>query len=207
MEQINVQEMCQADATSRTAALVQHHVQFLGFLERRLGSRAEAEDVLQTAYMKALTAGESVRDDEKVLAWFYRLLRNILADRQRNQAATARFSARLSRESPVDTETDAALYRTVCQCVLALTQLLKPEYREMLQRVELDDLSLQQVAQDLAITPNNAAVRLHRARQAMGTALRQMCGTCAEHGCLECACQRPAAPFAPHADTSDENSL
>lgn len=206
MDTVNLHEMYQADATSRTASLVQHHTQFLAFLERRLGSRVEAEDVIQTAYMKALTAVESVRDDEKVIAWFYRLLRNILADRQRHQAATARFNVQFRRENPVSTEADEALYRTVCQCVLDLTALLKAEYREMLQRVELDELSLSQVAQDLVITPNNAAVRLHRARQAMRTALMQMCGTCAEHGCLECACQRPVVPQVHDTDTSDKNS-
>ncbi len=39
------------------AVLVAHHGEFLGFLERRLGSRADAEKVLQGAYARALEKG------------------------------------------------------------------------------------------------------------------------------------------------------
>jgi RNA polymerase sigma-70 factor (ECF subfamily) len=203
MENVNnLDETWHGDPTSRTTFLVRQQAQFLAFLERRLGNRAEAEDMLQTAYIKALTEIESVREDDKVLAWFYRLLRNLLADRQRHQAATARLQERLIRETPVVTETDEALYRTVCQCVLDLTQLLKPEYREVLQRVELEETSLGQVAEALRITPNNVSVRLHRARRALHTILVQMCGTCAEHGCLDCACQRTVMPRTRSSDAS-----
>lgn len=203
----NLDETWHRDSTSRTTFLAQQHAQFLAFLERRLGNRAEAEDVLQAAYVKALAEIENVREDDKVVAWFYRLLRNLLADRQRHQAATARLKERLMRDTPVVTETDDALYHTVCQCVLDLTQILKPEYREMLQRVELEETSLGQAAKVLGITPNNASVRLHRARRALHTVLMQMCGTCAKHGCLDCTCQRTAIPDTRCSDTSSSSPV
>ena len=207
MESVNLLELCHADSTSRTTFLVQQHARFLAFLERRLGNRAEAEDVLQSAYMKALTEIEDVREDDKVIAWFYRLLRNLLADRQQHHAATVRLRERLLRETPQMIETDETLSHTVCQCVLDLTRLLKPEYREVLQRVELEDTSLGGAAQALGITPNNASVRLHRARRALHTLLMQMCGTCAEHGCLDCACPRTGVPRPHGADRSSEHSV
>ena len=43
-------------------------------------------------------------------------------------------------------------------------------------------------AEDLGITPNNATVRLHRARKALKRELERSCGTCATHGCLDCGC-------------------
>jgi hypothetical protein len=73
-------------------------------------------------------------------------------------------------------------------------ELLKPEYREMLHRVELEEVSLRETAATLGLTPNNASVRLHRARQALRLALMHMCGTCAEHGCLDCTCRPPHLP-------------
>ena len=39
------------------------------------------------------------------------------------------------------------------------------------------------------ITDNNAGVRVFRARQALHRQLMQSCGTCAEHGCVECTCK------------------
>jgi RNA polymerase sigma-70 factor (ECF subfamily) len=190
----NVDETYATDQERRTALLVQSEAQFLAFLARHLGNRAEAEDLLQTAYLKALTANETVRDDEKVLAWFYRVLRNVLIDAQRRRAARERLESRLIREVPGATVPDEALFHAVCQCVLDIAHALKPEYRDILQRVELEDVSLSEGAVALGITPNNASVRLHRARHALRTALMHLCGTCAEHGCLDCTCRRPASP-------------
>jgi len=49
------------------------------------------------------------------------------------------------------------------------------------------------VAAELGVTPNNAAVRLHRARGALKKRLEQTCGTCTQHGCLDCTCQTACA--------------
>ena len=54
--------------------LVLHQQRFLSFLERRLGNRAAAEEVLQAAFLRGIEKGESLRDEESVVAWFYRLL-------------------------------------------------------------------------------------------------------------------------------------
>jgi DNA-directed RNA polymerase specialized sigma24 family protein len=57
---------------NRVARLVQSKARFLQLLERRLGSRAEAEDVLQTAVRKLVARQGSVRDEEKLIPWCYR---------------------------------------------------------------------------------------------------------------------------------------
>ena len=194
MDRGNVDETYATDQERRTALLVQSQAQFLAFLARHLGNRAEAEDLLQTASLKALTANETLRDDEKVLAWLYRVLRNVLVDAHRRRAAMERWEARLIREAPGATVPDEALFHAVCQCVRDIAHALKPEYRDILQRVEREEASLSEGAAALGMRPNNASVRLHRARHALRTALMHMCGTCAEHGCLDCTCRRPASP-------------
>lgn len=78
----------------------------------------------------------------------------------------------------------------VCQCVRTLAATLKPEYADALQRVELDGLSVQGFAAEAGIEPNNAAVRVHRARAALRKQVLASCGTCAEHGCRDCTCRR-----------------
>jgi RNA polymerase sigma-70 factor (ECF subfamily) len=76
----------------------------------------------------------------------------------------------------------------ICECMNTLLPTLKPEYAEILQRVDLQDSALTEVASELGISQNNATVRLHRARQALKRQLEQSCGTCATHGCLDCTC-------------------
>jgi hypothetical protein len=51
--------------------------------------------------------------------------------------------------------------------------------------------SMQAFADENNITANNAAVRVFRAREALRKQVRASCGTCAEHGCIECSCGSP----------------
>jgi RNA polymerase sigma-70 factor (ECF subfamily) len=78
--------------------------------------------------------------------------------------------------------------QTVCECATALLETLKPEYAAALRRVELDGIGVREFAREAGVTPNNASVRLSRARDALRRQLERSCGTCAEHGCLDCTC-------------------
>jgi hypothetical protein len=42
------------------------------------------------------------------------------------------------------------------------------------------------------LSASNAGVRVFRAREALKKRVTQSCGTCAEHGCVDCTCQTPA---------------
>ncbi|MFY0523433.1 methyltransferase [Archangium gephyra] len=66
--------------------------------------------------------------------------------------------------------------RAVCGCVAELAGTLKPEYTAIVRRVDLEGVSVSTFAQEAGLTPNNAAVRLHRARQALGRRLRESLG-------------------------------
>src|SRR5262249_12113309 len=56
---------------------------FLGYLERRVGARALAEDILQAAFAKVIDRPEQAPADDSVVPWFYRTLRNAAIDRFR----------------------------------------------------------------------------------------------------------------------------
>ena len=168
--------------------LVANHRQFLGFLERRLGDRAQAEDILQEAFVKGVERAETVRDGESVVAWFYRLLRNAVVDHHRRRGAAGRAMDAFARELEEAVEPPVEITQTVCACVRRLSDTLKPEYAEALRRIDIDGVSVQAYAAEIGIEPNNAAVRVHRAREALRKRVTTSCGTCAEHGCLECSC-------------------
>ena len=43
-------------------------------------------------------------------------------------------------------------------------------------------------AAEIGVSDNLAAVRAYRARNALRAQVARSCGTCAEHGCLDCTC-------------------
>lgn len=168
---------------------MENHRRFLAFLERRVGSRAVAEDLLQEAFVRGLARAPSLRRTESATAWFYRVLRNALTDHFRRQQAESRALAAVATEMPMAAEPeDEELRRTICSCIGGLIDTLKPEYASAIRRVELEDVPVRQFAAEAGITPNTAAVRLHRARESLRRQVVRSCGTCATHGCEDCAC-------------------
>ncbi|MDC0675423.1 sigma-70 family RNA polymerase sigma factor [Nannocystis radixulma] len=168
--------------------LVANHREFLAFLQARVGSRAVAEDILQDAFVRGLDKIGELRDDEAAIAWFYRLLRNAVIDRHRRDAASGRRLDALAAELEEAVEPAPELRGAVCQCVARLADTLKPEYAEALRRIELDGLAVKDYAAEAGITSGNAAVRVFRAREALKKQVVRSCGTCADHGCLDCTC-------------------
>jgi RNA polymerase sigma factor (sigma-70 family) len=155
-----------------------------------VGSRDEAEDILQEAFVRTMDHAASLRSSTAATAWFYRVLRNAITDHYRRQESQGRALDRLAAEIGDSDAPDTELEAMVCGCVLSLVDTLKPEYGTAIRRVDLDGLSVRDFAAEAGVTPGNAGVRLHRAREALGRQLARSCGTCLEHGCLDCRCTR-----------------
>lgn len=169
--------------------LLADRARFRAFVARRVGPD-DAEDVLQAALARAVAHAADVRDDERVAAWFYRILRNAVADHWRARAAARRTDDALRSEPWPETAppADAA---ALCRCFEPLLDALPADQALVLRRVDLEEARPTDVAAELGITPNAAMVRLHRARRALRDRLAASCRACAEHGCLDCSC-RPA---------------
>jgi RNA polymerase sigma factor (sigma-70 family) len=178
-------EQPQADRIQR---LIVSRDKFLSFLSARLHDKAAAEDVLQAAYIKALEHDSEVRDDESSVAWFYRILRNALTDHYRRTSVRAKGDAEYAAETPLTYEHE--LEQTACACIGDVIRDLKGEYRAAIQEVDLGGQTVEDFARANGITPNNASVRLHRARKSVAKELTAVCGSCAEHNCLDCSCKR-----------------
>lgn len=170
------------------AALVANHREFLAFLERRVGDRAIAEDLLQEAFVRSIDRLGELRDDESARAWFYRTLRNAVIDHYRRRAASDRRLEALAAELEPDGAAPADLEQVVCSCVGRIADTLKPEYALALKRIELDGLPVVEFAREAGISESNAGVRVFRAREALRREVARSCGTCAEHGCFDCTC-------------------
>lgn len=179
------------------AALVAGHRELLAFVERRVGSRALAEDILQDTLVRTLGRADGPSGEDASLAWLYRSLRNAIVDHRRRSDASGRALKSLATEldergEPAPDERDA-----LCRCIGTLATALKPEYAAAIRRVDVDGVSVTEFAAEAGITANNASVRLHRAREALRRSVASACGTCAEHGCLDCGCRSRADGASP----------
>jgi RNA polymerase sigma-70 factor (ECF subfamily) len=167
--------------------LVDNHRAFLRFLERRVGSREEAEDILQDAFGRSLERLDQLGDDESIVRWFYRVLRNAVIDHYRRKAAAGRardaFASEFDEAIP-----PPEVQNEICGCVRTLAETLKPAYAEALQKIDVEGMPVKDFAAAEGISAGNAGVRVFRAREALRKQVVRSCGTCAEHGCVDCTC-------------------
>jgi RNA polymerase sigma factor (sigma-70 family) len=170
--------------------LLENHRAFLRYLERRVGDRALAEDILQDAFAKVVARPEQAPIDEAIVPWFYRTLRNAAVDQFRRRGAADRAYEAFARELETHETPSTDMETEICACVSRLAATLKPEYAEALQAIEVTGTQVKAYAEQKGLSSSNAAVRVFRAREALKKRVIESCGTCAEHGCLNCTCKR-----------------
>jgi RNA polymerase sigma-70 factor (ECF subfamily) len=161
---------------------------FQAFARHRLNDDQLAADAVQESLLRALKAGDKLTDDENLLAWFYRILRNVLTDLHRRRTTQTVAMERFANEVDATTGEDDEIHRTACACLSGLLPTLRPDYAQVLQLADLDGRTPEAVAQEVGITRGNLKVRLHRARRQLRERLEQTCRACATHGCLDCTC-------------------
>ena len=178
-----------ADAAVRRA-LVEGRQDLVAFLLRRLGSREEAEEVLQRFSLRALERAADLRDVRTVRGWLGRVLASTIVDHQRRAIRKRRREVAMEQTEveAIAIDPDPEVDRAVCDCLYKLLPTLKPDYAEIIWRADILGEPRDRIAVSLGTTLNNVTVRLHRGRQALKKRLEQICLTCPVHGFLDCRC-------------------
>lgn len=171
-------------------ALMESREELLTFLRRRLGSREEAEEVLQRFSLRAIERASDLRDTRTVRGWLGRILASTIVDFQRRAARSRRREIALehANNDSLAVEPDVELDAAICNCLYKLLPTLKPEYSEVIWRADILGEPRDRIAASLGTTLNNVSVRIHRGRQALKKRLEEMCLTCPVHGFLDCRC-------------------
>ena len=101
------------------ARLVERHYGWaLGFTDRMLGTRHEAEDLVQTAFLRVWRGAARWEPNAKFSTWLYRVLHNLCLDQLRARHAVRRepldaeIAEGVADEAPGSEEAVAALQRT-----------------------------------------------------------------------------------------------
>ena len=169
--------------------LVENHRAFLRYLQRRVGDPHVAEDILHDAFAKVVGRPDQAPQDEGIVPWFYRTLRNAAIDYHRRRGSAANALESFARELEMRSTPDADTEAEICACVTRLAGTLKPEYADALHAIDVHGTAVKTYAEQQGLSASNAGVRLFRARAALKKRVAESCGTCAEHGCRDCTCQ------------------
>jgi RNA polymerase sigma-70 factor (ECF subfamily) len=144
---------------------------------------AEAEDLVQEAYVRAIRSWRSYEPGTNLRAWLLRIVHNLAIDnaRRRQRAPEPEpleegdyyLYTRLDGADGNGAEIDQLIERLSQGPVLDALASLPQNFREVVVLVDLGDFSYQEAADALQIPIGTVMSRLHRGRRALKTALAE----------------------------------
>ena len=145
--------------------------QLYNFAHWLTADRADAEDLVQETYAKALMGFRSFDEGTNLRAWMYRILRNTFLTSRSGLAAQK--TSFLEDESGGEdwlvahevTPETLLLQNENRQAVMDALAALPVGYREILLLCEMEELSYREIAEVLAVPVGTVMSRLSRARK------------------------------------------
>ena len=132
---------------------------------------AEAEDLVQETYVRAIRGVATLRPESNVKSWMFTILRNLWLNQLRHRRAGPKFTELDADEGilnrAVEPSPDAQAYylsKVERNQVRAAIQQLPAEFREIILLREYEDLSYDEIAKLLGCPAGTVMSRLARAR-------------------------------------------
>lgn len=137
------------------------------FVFRKVHDKATAEDIIQDVFLKIQTRAHQLNDIKKAPSWIYQITRNTITDYFRSQS-------KVSDLAELDWESSSSDFNEcVAYYLKRLLTTLPDKYREALEMVEIQDLTQQELAGRLHISPSGARSRVQRARKMLKERISQ----------------------------------
>ena len=152
-----------------------HQKRVFGLLMRMMGSRDEAEDVAQEAFISLYRHGKRFRSEALFSTFVYRVAANAALNRRRTLGrARARLEKLAVRQAagddlpqqPRDPE-DSTLGSELTQRVRQALDALSPSLRMPVILYDIEGLSYAEIASVLGVAEGTVKSRIHRARRAL----------------------------------------
>lgn len=150
----------------------EHAAELRGYLTRRLGDAASADDLLQDTFMKAIRQGGAFCRLDQPRAWLFQVARNAVIDRARMARPLDAWpdgdlaAPPTAERAPVD-ELDA--------CVPHQLAGLPADDRQIIEQCDLRGIRQREFAQAHGLSLSATKSRLLRARRRLHEALTREC--------------------------------
>jgi RNA polymerase sigma-70 factor (ECF subfamily) len=142
-----------------------------------VGSREEAEDLVQDTYARAFRSWQQFTPGTNLRAWLLRILTNLNIDRARRQQRRPETQPleegdyflynRLEEQAGQQLEEEQVVERLSQHDIVSALSAVPHDFRDVLVLVDIGDFSYQDAAQILDIPVGTVMSRLHRARRVL----------------------------------------
>lgn len=151
------------------------------FILIRVPNESDAEDVLQNVFVKMYSRLSTLRNEGKIVAWVYQIVRNEIAEYHRYHAKEARnlvinededLLSLLPSSDSLDTN---EAHSTIASCLTAMLECLPEQSRQAILMTEYNNQTQKEMADQLGISLSGAKSRVQRARSKLKEILLSCC--------------------------------
>lgn len=188
IDQLLVERVQRGDQRAFELLASKYQRKLMRLVLRFVRDHAEAEDVVQEAFIKAYRALPSFRGESAFYTWLYRIAvntaKNYLISQSRraptsteNDAQEAETFEDAGRLRESNTPESILATKQLAQTVNAAMTSLPDDLRTAIALREIDGLSYDEIAEMMACPIGTVRSRIFRAREAIATKLRPLLGT------------------------------
>jgi RNA polymerase sigma-70 factor, ECF subfamily len=173
-----VRRIQRGDGEAYAPLVERYQRRLFSLVYRMVGRREEVEELVQEIFVKAFLAAPHYNFEASFGTWLMRIAINHCYDHlRRRRASRLTYFSEISEESEQALESGAESEATGGERLEAdvesrelaqkLLERAPPQDRVILTLKELEDLSVEEIADLLKLRPSTVKVRLHRARKRM----------------------------------------
>lgn len=148
-----------------------HKAELRAFLAHQCRHAAEADDLLQEVFLKAVSQGQDFCRIENPRAWLFHVARNLLIDRLRVSKEMVELPEELADEKETETESVDRL----SQCLPRVLSELSVEDRDAIVLCDIEGMTQQDFARRIGLSLPAAKSRVQRARARLQAQLVTAC--------------------------------
>lgn len=142
------------------------------FIRARVADDATADDLTQETLLKVYRSRASLRDDDRLESWLYRIARRTLIDYYRKRRPSEELPLSLKGESKDET---SAFRDAVINSTIRYMDQLPQAYSLPLQLFELDGIPMAKIASRLGLSLTSVKSRIRRGRKMLKKKLQDCC--------------------------------
>ena len=188
IDQLLVERVQRGDKKAFELLVIKYQRKLMRLVSRLVRDQAEAEDVVQEAFIKAYRALPQFRGDSAFYTWLYRIGINTAKNYLVTQGRRAPTSTESNSEDAEtfddgeqlrDINTPESLLATkqIAQTVNVAMEALPDELRTAITLREIEGLSYDEIAEAMGCPIGTVRSRIFRAREAIAEKLRPLLGT------------------------------
>lgn len=151
----------------------QYHGPISGYVKQKTNRHPDAEDIVQTVFMKAYRHLPQLQDETKLRAWLFQIARNAIADHFRKEKPTDELPDHMPGPELLATEDYSEEAIAGMKGVFCY---LPDKYREAVELSELKGVSQKELSERLGLSYSGAKSRVQRGRDMV----RELMNSCCE---------------------------